>query len=124
MKKLLALTALVSLASFATAQRNTTLVWSGAITGPTSDAGSSYAAGVEDYCKYANSQKMLSVTLNCVVRDDQYNNANTQRNFEEFVGVRTCRCSWATPRGHAADQGRGAGDQGAHPARQLPHRTD
>lgn len=86
MKKLLALTALVSLASFATAQRNTTLVWSGAITGPTSDAGSSYAAGVEDYCKYANSQKMLSVTLNCVVRDDQYNNANTQRNFEEFVG--------------------------------------
>ncbi|MFC4425815.1 ABC transporter substrate-binding protein [Deinococcus navajonensis] len=86
MNKLLALTAVVALSAVAAAQRTVTLAWSGAITGPTSDAGSSYAAGVEDYCRYANSQKMLSVTLNCVVRDDQYNNANTQRNFEEFVG--------------------------------------
>ncbi|MBB5235473.1 ABC transporter substrate-binding protein [Deinococcus budaensis] len=86
MKKALALTALVSL-SLAGAQKTVTLGWSGAITGPTSDAGASYAAGVEDYCKYATSQNMLpGVRLNCVVRDDQYNNANTQRNFEEFVG--------------------------------------
>ncbi|MEW6420492.1 MAG: ABC transporter substrate-binding protein [Deinococcota bacterium] len=86
MKKALALSALVSL-SFAAAQKTVTLAWSGAITGPTSDAGASYAAGVEDYCKYANAQNMLpGVRLNCVVRDDQYNNANTQRNFEDFVG--------------------------------------
>ncbi|WP_339097640.1 ABC transporter substrate-binding protein [Deinococcus sp. VB343] len=85
MKKLLTLSALV-LASLASA-KDVTLVWSGAITGPTSDAGASYAAGVEDYCKYANAQKMIAgTTLKCVVRDDQYNNANTQRNFEEFVG--------------------------------------
>lgn len=86
MKKTLILSALVSL-SFAAAQKTVTLPWSGAITGPTSDAGASYAAGVEDYCKYANAQKMLpGITLNCVTRDDQYNNANTQRNFEDFVG--------------------------------------
>ncbi|GAA5534177.1 ABC transporter substrate-binding protein [Deinococcus aluminii] len=86
MKKVLALTALVSL-SLAAAQKTVTLAWTGAITGPTSDAGVSYAAGVEDYCKYANAQNMLpGVKLNCVVRDDQYNNANTQRNFEDFVG--------------------------------------
>lgn len=86
MNKLLALTALVSL-SLAAAQKTVTIGWSGAITGPTSDAGASYAAGVEDYCKYATSQNMLpAVKLNCVVRDDQYNNANTQRNFEDFVG--------------------------------------
>ncbi|WP_291429698.1 ABC transporter substrate-binding protein [Deinococcus sp.] len=86
MNKALALTALISLASFASA-KDITLVWSGAVTGPTSDAGSSYGKGVEDYCKYANSEKMLAgVTLKCVIRDDQYNNANTQSNFEEFVG--------------------------------------
>lgn len=85
MKKLLTLSALV-LVSLASA-KDVTLVWSGAITGPTSDAGASYGAGVEDYCKYANAQKMIAgTTLKCVVRDDQYNNANTQRNFEEFVG--------------------------------------
>ncbi|WP_034385061.1 ABC transporter substrate-binding protein [Deinococcus sp. YIM 77859] len=86
MKKALALSALVAL-SLAAAQKTVTLAWSGAITGPTSDAGASYAAGVEDYCKYANAQNLLpGVRLNCVVRDDQYNNANTQRNFEDFVG--------------------------------------
>ena len=85
MKKLLTLSALV-LASLAGA-KDVTLVWSGAITGPTSDAGAPFSAGVEDYCKYANQKKLIpGVTLKCVVRDDQYNNANTQRNFEEFVG--------------------------------------
>lgn len=87
MHKLLSLTALVALSSLAGAQKNVTLVWSGAITGPTSDAGAPFSAGVEDYCKYSNQKKMIpGVTLRCVVRDDQYNNANTQRNFEEFVG--------------------------------------
>lgn len=86
MKKALALTALMTF-SLAAAQKTATIGWSGAITGPTSDAGASYGAGVEDYCKYAQAQNMVpGVKLNCVVRDDQYNNANTQRNFEDYVG--------------------------------------
>ncbi|GHF81735.1 ABC transporter substrate-binding protein [Deinococcus ficus] len=85
-KKMIPLAALVTV-SLAVAQKTVTLGWSGAITGPTSDAGASYAAGIEDYCKYANAQNMIPGTkLNCVVRDDQYNNANTQRNFEDYVG--------------------------------------
>ncbi len=44
MKKTLLLSALVSL-SFAAAQKTVTLPWSGAITGPTSDAGASYGGG-------------------------------------------------------------------------------
>ncbi|AEB12040.1 ABC transporter substrate-binding protein [Marinithermus hydrothermalis] len=64
------------------------LMWSGAITGPTSDAGAPYAAGVEDYCRYANETNAVpGVTFNCIVRDDQYNNANTQRNFEEAIDL-------------------------------------
>lgn len=86
MKKALILSALVSV-SLAAAQKTATVGWSGAITGPTSDAGASYAAGIEDYCKYATTQNMVpGIKLNCVVRDDQYNNANTQRNFEDYVG--------------------------------------
>lgn len=86
MKQALALSALLTL-SVAAAQKTVTIGWSGAITGPTSDAGSNYGAGVEDYCKYAAAQNMVpGVKLNCVVRDDQYNNANTQRNFEDYVG--------------------------------------
>ncbi|ALW89221.1 ABC transporter substrate-binding protein [Deinococcus actinosclerus] len=86
MKRAAALSALLTL-SLAAAQKTATIGWSGAITGPTSDAGASYAAGVEDYCRYAVSQNTLpGIKLNCVVRDDQYNNANTQRNFEDYVG--------------------------------------
>ncbi|PNY80323.1 ABC transporter substrate-binding protein [Deinococcus koreensis] len=86
MKRALVLSALLTL-STAAAQKTVTIGWSGAITGPTSDAGASYAAGIEDYCKYAIAQNMVPDTkLNCVVRDDQYNNANTQRNFEDYVG--------------------------------------
>lgn len=41
---------------------------------------------MEDYCKWANERKLVpGVVFNCVVRDDQYNNANTQRFFEEAV---------------------------------------
>lgn len=62
------------------------LMWSGAITGPTSDAGKYYAQGVEDYCKYANEEGLTGgLTIVCETRDDQYNNANTQRNFEEAL---------------------------------------
>lgn len=68
------------------AQQQVTLFWSGAITGNTSEAGAPYGAAVEDYCKYANERKLIpGVVLNCVVRDDQYNNANTQRFLEEAV---------------------------------------
>ncbi|MEJ5336715.1 MAG: ABC transporter substrate-binding protein [Thermus sp.] len=73
-------------AGLALGQQQVTLFWSGAITGPTSDAGAPYGAAVEDYCRYANERKLIpGVVLNCVVRDDQYNNANTQRFFEEAV---------------------------------------
>jgi len=62
------------------------LMWSGAITGPTSDAGKYYAQGVEDYCKYANAEGLTGgLKIVCETRDDQYNNANTQRNFEEAL---------------------------------------
>lgn len=77
---------LVAMAGLALGQQQVTILWSGAITGPTSDAGAPYAAGVEDYCKYANERKLIpGVVLNCLVRDDQYNNANTQRFFEEAL---------------------------------------
>ena len=44
-----------------------------AITGPTSDVGSQYAKGVEDYCKYVNDEKILGGDkLVCIIRDDGY----------------------------------------------------
>lgn len=68
------------------AQKTVNLVWSGAITGPTSDVGGPYGAAVEDYCKYANEQKLIpGYTLNCTVRDDQYQNPNAQRILEEAL---------------------------------------
>jgi len=80
------LVGIVAAAGLALAQQQVTLFWSGAITGPTSDAGAPYGAAVEDYCKYANERKLVpGVTFNCVIRDDQYNNANTQRFLEEAV---------------------------------------
>jgi branched-chain amino acid transport system substrate-binding protein len=86
MKKLLTLLALTTL-TLASAQKTVTVGWSGAITGPTSDAGINYGAGAEDYCKYANANNMVpGYKLNCIARDDQYVNANTQRNFEDYVG--------------------------------------
>jgi branched-chain amino acid transport system substrate-binding protein len=57
-----------------------------AITGPTSDAGNPYAKGVEDYFNFVNDTKMLGEdTINCTIRDDQYNNDVTKRNFEDFL---------------------------------------
>ncbi len=57
-----------------------------AITGPTSDAGDPYSKGVEDYFKYANDMKLLGAdTIDCTIRDDQYNTSVTKRNFEDFL---------------------------------------
>ncbi|OQY08013.1 MAG: amino acid ABC transporter substrate-binding protein [Desulfobacteraceae bacterium 4572_123] len=57
-----------------------------AITGPTSDAGSPYSMGVEDYFKYVNDMKLLgNDKIDCTIRDDQYKSAVTKRNFEDFL---------------------------------------
>ena len=57
-----------------------------AITGPTSDAGNPYAKGAEDWFKYVNDTKMLGEdTIDCTIKDDQYENDTTKRFFEEFV---------------------------------------
>ncbi len=57
-----------------------------AITGPTSDAGSPYAKGMEDYCKFSNDMKLLGRDkVKCIIRDDAYKTATTKRNFEDFM---------------------------------------
>jgi branched-chain amino acid transport system substrate-binding protein len=57
-----------------------------AITGPTSDAGSPYSKGAEDYVKYVNDEKLLGDDkLVCFIRDDGYKTEVTKRNFEEFL---------------------------------------
>lgn len=60
--------------------------FSGAITGPTSDAGNPLSKGVEDWVKYANDTKMLGDDkIECFIRDDQYKTDVTKRNFEEYL---------------------------------------
>jgi len=57
-----------------------------AITGPTSDAGNPYSKGVEDYFNFVNDTKMLGDDkIECTIRDDQYKNDITKRNFEDFL---------------------------------------
>jgi len=57
-----------------------------AITGPTSDAGNPYSKGVEDYFNFVNDTKILGDdTIDCTIRDDQYKNDITKRNFEDFL---------------------------------------
>ena len=57
-----------------------------AITGPTSDAGNPYSKGVEDYFNFVNDTKILGADkIECMIRDDQYNNDVTKRNFEDFI---------------------------------------
>ncbi|RJQ65638.1 MAG: amino acid ABC transporter substrate-binding protein [Desulfobacteraceae bacterium] len=57
-----------------------------AITGPTSDAGNPYSKGVEDYIRYVNDTKLLGKdTVECPIRDDQYQTDITKRNFEDFL---------------------------------------
>lgn len=85
MKRVFVLATVAAL-GLAAAQNTVNILWSGAVTGPTSDVGGPYGAGIEDYCKYANEQKLIpNVTLACTVRDDQYQNPNTQRIFEEAL---------------------------------------
>ena len=57
-----------------------------AITGPTSDIGSPYSKGAEDYVKYVNDEKLLGDDkLVCSIRDDGYKTEATKRNFEDFL---------------------------------------
>ena len=60
--------------------------FSGAITGPTSDAGNPLSKGVEDWFRYVNDNKLLGDdTIDCTIRDDQYKTDVTKRNFEEYL---------------------------------------
>lgn len=62
------------------------LGFSGAITGPTSDAGNPLSKGIEDWFKYVNDNKLLGDdTIECMIRDDQYKTDVTKRNFEEYL---------------------------------------
>lgn len=83
--KLKVITALlVALLSVSMAQVN--IGWSGAVTGPTSDAGQFVIQGIEDYCAYANEEGLIAgEEINCITKDDQYNNDNTLRNFEAYL---------------------------------------
>lgn len=84
MKKL-SLTLLTLVLSFALADE-VVIGWSGAVTGPTSDAGRFVIQAIEDYCAYAQEEKILGEhELRCITRDDQYNNDITLRNFESFL---------------------------------------
>ncbi len=57
-----------------------------AITGPTSDVGSPYSKGAEDYVKYVNDEKLLGDDkLVIFIRDDGYKTEVTKRNFEDFL---------------------------------------
>ena len=57
-----------------------------AITGPTSDVGSPYSKGAEDYVKYVNDEKLLGDDkLKIFIRDDGYKTEVTKRNFEDFL---------------------------------------
>ncbi len=57
-----------------------------AITGTTSDVGAPYSKGVEDYVKYINDSKLLGEDkVECFIRDDNYQNEITKRNFEDFL---------------------------------------
>ncbi len=57
-----------------------------AITGPTSDIGSPYSKGAEDYVKYVNDEKLLGDDkLVCYIRDDGYKTEATKRNLEDFL---------------------------------------
>ena len=60
--------------------------FSGAITGPTTDAGNPLSKGIEDWVKYVNDTKMLGDDkIECFIRDDQYKTDVTKRNFEEYL---------------------------------------
>jgi branched-chain amino acid transport system substrate-binding protein len=85
---LFALSILLSAAMPAQAGQTYKLGLSLAITGPTSDAGNPYAKGVEDFFHYANDMHLLGDDrIDCTIRDDQYKNDVTKRNFEDFLDM-------------------------------------
>jgi branched-chain amino acid transport system substrate-binding protein len=85
---LFALSILLPAAVPAQAGQTYKLALSLAITGPTSDAGNPYAKGVEDYFHYANDMRLLGDDrIDCTIRDDQYQNDVTKRNFEDFLDM-------------------------------------
>ncbi len=60
--------------------------FSGAITGPTSDAGNPISKGIEDWYRYVNDNKILGDDkIDYIIRDDQYKTDVTKRNFEEYL---------------------------------------
>ncbi len=60
--------------------------FSGAITGPTSDAGNPISKGIEDWFRYVNDNKILGDDkIDYIIRDDQYKTDVTKRNFEEYL---------------------------------------
>ena len=68
------------------AQGDIVIGWSGAVTGPTSDAGQFVIQGIEDYCAYANEEGLIpEYNLTCITSDDGYDNDNSLRNFEGFL---------------------------------------
>ena len=77
---------LFALFTCAFAQDEVVIGWSGAVTGPTSDAGQFVIQGVEDYCAYANEEGLIpDTTITCLTSDDGYDNDNTLRNFEGYL---------------------------------------
>ncbi len=61
--------------------------FSGAITGPTSDAGNPLSKGIEDWFRYVNDNNLLGDgdKIDYTIRDDQYKTDVTKRNFEEYL---------------------------------------
>jgi branched-chain amino acid transport system substrate-binding protein len=56
------------------------------MTGATSDVGTPYSKGAEDYVSYVNDMKLLGDDkLVCYIRDDGYKTEVTKRNFEDFL---------------------------------------
>ncbi len=83
---LVALSFLVAFSTLSFAGETYKMGLSLAITGPTSDVGSPYAKGAEDYVRYVNDEKMLGDDkLVCYIRDDGYKTEVTKRNFEDFL---------------------------------------
>ena len=84
--KVALLTLLCALFGLSHAQDEVVIGWSGAVTGPTSDAGRFVFEAVQDYCRYANEESLIpDITVECLVNDDGYNNDNTLRNFESYL---------------------------------------
>ena len=86
MKRFLALSLVLMMSTAVVFADDIVFGWSGAVTGPTSDAGQFVIQGLEDYCAYANEENLVpDHNIVCLLNDDQYNNDNTLRNFESYL---------------------------------------